>query len=337
MKNLLLTIIFTSLTVSIFNNCTVAQSCDEKQTQALLLNLGKVGYYFSSARKEHYLAVVALDESVRNGKLFLNNNGQRKIDIIFENSSGKRIPIQNEKIVSIHLGEWKRAATAKKYKFFRFNLLIDTSGSVDSDSLNNVKNVLKWFIQNIPPVFEAQIISFSSGVEKKSGFIRDESQLISQIQSLVNGGKTALFDAISVGINELKNSGEDIPLKFSIVLTDGKDTGSTQFDSRRPDVFQDFIDKELKRTGIPLFIIGVTDDVNTSLLKALAGGFYQAIQNFQNIDKAFKIIETLIEDTYIFKIPHQDGMENGCKIFIVERGLLEGNSAETIQNIDISQ
>jgi hypothetical protein len=203
---------------------------------------------------------------------------------------------------------------ARKNTLFRFNIIIDNSGSVKS-SLDTVEQTLSKFIENVPLVFEAQIIKFHDKVKVFSTFVKDKQVLINHINDRMRLGNTALYDAINKGVQELVNKGFDIPLRFSIVMTDGRDTSSKI--SR--DEFQRNIVQTCRENHIPLFIVGVTNQVDEPLLRGITRyGLYTHIQNFPEIDKAFDLFLNVIKDTYIIKIPANVPFSQLAKIHLMK-------------------
>jgi Mg-chelatase subunit ChlD len=301
--------------------CNIAAATRGQQHQ----NFQKIVLYHSKSTGEYYLAVVASDDSTRKCKLDLLNT-----HIILETKEGGRKTIDNEDLKIACLGNMYSKLHGQKYTLFRFNLIIDNSGSIDSRSMQYVQNSLERFLKEVPLVFEAQVIKFSEKIQVKTKFTKDKDLLIRTIKHPHPQGGTALFDAMNIGIQELKAMGDDVPLRFSVVFTDGRDNGSTA--NRNPLAFKQKVVRECKKNLIPLFIIGVTGGVDSNLLNQMAEfGMYIHKKEIPQLDQAFDLILNHIKDTYIFKIPAIGNFSDLKTIYIVRKTAM-GNP-DTIQDI----
>jgi hypothetical protein len=292
----------------------------------MFMNFQKLLFYHSLNTNEYYLVAVATDDATRPGNLDTMN-----VHIRIEMINGESILIDNDDLIIGCLGLMYNQVIGRKATLFRFNLLIDNSGSIDKLSYMYVQQTLTRFIELIPLVFEAQIIMFAESIQLKTKFTKDKELLIDAIKRpLPRGSATALFDAISMGVNELKHEKDDIPLRFVLILTDGKNNASVY----NPDshAFKNKIINECREHNILLFIVGVTDSVNSQLLNDIAQfGFYRHIKSFADIDKAFQMILNIIKDTYVFKIPAIGNYQNIKTLYIVKK--ISGGRFETIQDI----
>jgi hypothetical protein len=292
--------------------------------QTMKMNFQKLVIYYSRSTNEYYLAAFSTDESTRPGKLDTMN-----VHVILETNDGQKTTIDNGDLKISCLGNMYNKVIGEKNTLFRFNLVIDNSGSIDKDSFKYVQNSLKRFIELIPLVFEAQVIHFAQKVQVVPGFTKDKQELIAVIDKPMLRGNTALFDAVDDGINQLISGGDEVPLRFSVVLTDGKDTASKK--NPKPKVFKEKIVQLCRQNNIALFIIGITDNVDSKLMKEMTMyGFYQHIKDFPDIDTAFDSILNVIKDTYIIKIPAVEDFARLKKIYLVKQ--TPGGNQETIQD-----
>lgn len=302
--------------------CTGISATNSKQ---MYMNLQKLVLYHSSSTNEYYLAVVATDNAYRQCKLDILNT-----HIIIETKDGKKKTIDNEDLKIACLGNMYSKVIGDKNTLFRFNLIIDNSGSIDTKSLSYVQYALKKFIDSVPLVFEAQVIRFSESVQLKTDFTKDKQILLDAIDQPFPQEGTALFDAMDMGMQELKAQGDQVPLRFSVVFTDGKENRSVK--NTDPSVFKIKITDECKKNMIPLFIVGVTEDVDSKLMEEMAKfGIYQHKREFPEIDQAFEFILNYIKDIYIFKIPAIGSFSSIKTIFITKK--TAAGNPETIQDI----
>lgn len=264
------------------------------QKKAQWHNFQKLAFHPSKASNKYYLVAYSTDDSTSAQNLDRFTTG-----IILESKQGKKITIDNKDLVVTNLGDmvFKKA---KEYTLFRFNIVIDNSRSVDSESMNLIQNILTKFIDRLPLSFDAQVIKFSQTIQAKSPFIKDKDQIKQYINQPLPQAGTALYDAIDLAIQELHYSGDDVPFKFSVVLTDGQDTTSQIQDAP---AFRDKIVAKCQDNFTPLFIVGVTNEVDEPLLKGFSQGMYYHANNFPDVDRVFDIIQEMIKETFVFQIP----------------------------------
>lgn len=295
--------------------------------QSKLMNLQKMVFYYSANTNEYYLAATSVDKSTRCGHFDTFN-----VHIILEMIDGKQITIRNEKMKIVCLGTMYNKAIVKDNIFFRFNLVIDNSASIDKNSLRFVQETLTKFVRNMPVVYEAQVIKFSDDIQVRSPFLKDKDQLVNYINEPGRQGRTALYEAVTLGVQELIDPDHRVPLQFSVVLTDGKDTVRRM----KKKYFKNQIVRMCRENFIPLFIVGVTDDVDSKLLKEVTRfGMYQHIKRFPDIDRAFSLILNIIKDTYIFKIPASGEFSNLRTIYLVKERKGRRDKYDTIQDFNI--
>ena len=110
-------------------------------------------------------------------------------------------------------------------------LVIDTSGSMEGDKIDQAKTAAQAFLDNMPVQNQVGLIAFDSSVNllvPLSSFEGNATQIRSTIDTLQAGGDTALFDAIQQSIDMLQNfgTGKEERIQAIVVLSDGQDTAS---------------------------------------------------------------------------------------------------------------
>ncbi|MEW5957241.1 MAG: extracellular solute-binding protein [Chloroflexota bacterium] len=128
-------------------------------------------------------------------------------------------------------------------------LVIDTSGSMEGDKIEQAKTAAQAFLDNMPSqnrvglvIFnqQPQVLDFKlnapvyldsntlGSVETLASFEGGQAQIRSQINSIQAGGDTSLYDAIQVSVELLKaaRSDRDDRIQAVVVLSDGQDTSS---------------------------------------------------------------------------------------------------------------
>lgn len=195
-------------------------------------------------------------------------------------------------------------------------IIIDHSGSMISDDystlteydvlfnrdrmklyspLANAKKAINTFLKNFnKPSDLAAIIGFSSSVDLITNFTNDKGVLSNQMNRLEEDGKTALYDAISIGLDSLTDKKG---VNVIVALTDGDDNASTNS-------AQDII-KKSKELEIPIYIIGLGEikkNLLESITNATNGNFYYTKKSTSLIevyDNVAKQIKSIYEIKYV--------------------------------------
>ncbi|MCB9077285.1 MAG: substrate-binding domain-containing protein [Anaerolineaceae bacterium] len=128
-------------------------------------------------------------------------------------------------------------------------LVIDTSGSMSGDKIEQAKAAANVFLDGMPPQNRVGLVIFDSqpqvydfnlnsfvyadsnsqeSVEPLVSFEGGQSSVRTQINALEVGGDTSLYDAIAQSIALLKGArdSEDDRIQSIVVLSDGQDTSS---------------------------------------------------------------------------------------------------------------
>jgi Ca-activated chloride channel family protein len=110
-------------------------------------------------------------------------------------------------------------------------LVIDTSGSMGGDKIEQAKQAALVFVNNMPPQNQVGLITFESSVNVLVPLASAEgnrAEMTNQINGLHAAGDTSLYDAIQQSIEFLKSSraAEDDRIQSVVVLSDGQDTYS---------------------------------------------------------------------------------------------------------------
>ncbi len=128
-------------------------------------------------------------------------------------------------------------------------LVIDTSGSMSGDKIEQAKVAASAFLDGMPPQNRVGLMIFDSApavydfntnsfiyldpnnletVEPLTSFEGGEAAIRPQVSALEVGGDTSLYDAIQTSINLLKanRDADDDRIQSVVVLSDGQDTSS---------------------------------------------------------------------------------------------------------------
>ena len=104
-------------------------------------------------------------------------------------------------------------------------LVIDTSGSMKGEPIEDAKSAALVFMNEMRKVDEFAIVGFADEVTTYSNFTSDRQKLAESIDQIEAEGETSLFDGIYISLNQFKER-QDLQYKYAIVLSDGTDTVS---------------------------------------------------------------------------------------------------------------
>jgi len=104
-------------------------------------------------------------------------------------------------------------------------LVIDTSGSMKGEPIEDAKSAALVFMNEMRRVDEFAIVGFADEVTTYSNFTSDRQKLAEAIVEMTAEGETSLFDGTYIALNQFKER-QDLQYKYAIVLSDGTDTVS---------------------------------------------------------------------------------------------------------------
>ncbi len=297
--------------------------------QATMMNMQRLACHYSTSEGRLTLAMMSMSERTHPTRSFSFRN---ELDVLLETGDERRTLIHNGDLIVVVIGDMVLEDHGK-HKLFRFNLVMDESGSIDDRSLMDARGKISKFFNRIPVSYRAQIIRFSNVPEVLTPFTNDRRVLLGALNQPRATGGTAFYDAIDQALTELRQSGADVPLQFTVAFTDGQDTSSTRFGS-----FEDFkrkVHMVTQREQMPIFLAGIGEEVDHELLSALAGnmGFYMPLKELPDIDRLFEAVASAIEKTYIIRIPISSNYRDVRTIYL-KRRTGSGNH-ETVQDIPL--
>jgi Ca-activated chloride channel family protein len=154
-------------------------------------------------------------------------------------------------------------------------MLLDTSGSMRGDKIENMKEAAVQFVENMGDDDYISLIAFATEPELIVNHVligETRAKVINEISNLRATGDTTLFDAIGDGAALASQSSRVDTANALVVLTDGEDTRSYRY---RFD--QTLIDAVLNSSAT-VFTIAYGSDADEGILSALAneanGNFY---------------------------------------------------------------
>jgi Ca-activated chloride channel family protein len=174
-------------------------------------------------------------------------------------------------------------------------LVVDTSGSMQGDKINNVKQALKIFVEQIQSDQErVGMVLFSSSVYNTippKELVTNRAVLNSTIDKIQANGNTALLDAVKAAYDQLQSLNDKGRINAIVVMTDGLENNSSTSLDRLTKYMRDS-----NQSGVPVvvFAIGYGKDADYKTLKTMAdstGG--QAREGtVETIRQLYKILST---------------------------------------------
>jgi len=127
-------------------------------------------------------------------------------------------------------------------------VIFDTSGSM-SDKMEASRRAAAQFLKSSNPNDEFFLVSFNNRARLESIFISDIELLRQRMASLKPEGRTALLDAIDLGVAQMKNARND--RHVLLVISDGGDNHSRHNESE--------IRSLLQESDCQLYALGIFD------------------------------------------------------------------------------
>jgi Ca-activated chloride channel family protein len=176
--------------------------------------------------------IVALSDSVVDtDQQFVNDLGQQDFEV-FENGVRRKLTFFGAAGVPVDVV-----------------LLLDTSSSMVGQ-LDIVANAAVGFVRTLRPRDRAAVIGFGTRVAMLQSFSADKARLEAAVRQPTPNGKTALYDALYIAANELRQQRgayREIRRQALVILSDGEDTSSLANSDEALDA--------IRRAGVVVFAI----------------------------------------------------------------------------------
>ena len=202
------------------------------------------------------------------------------------------------------------------------NLVADVSGSMDGD-LYTVKGIMNNFLNTVQFGVGDQIAltEFSDTSYLAQNFTSDKSSIIEQVNWMDTYGGTKLYDTLIESVMRVYGQSG---AKCVIAFTDG-------FDNRSVSSADDVV-RVAQNTDIPIFIIGIGNDVDHNLLSYMAsstGGYYTNATNLSTMQEIYNSIYTAQKQVYCLEYQADDeSMMTLQDVSIYLRGENAGGTVE---------
>jgi Ca-activated chloride channel homolog len=195
----------------------------------------------------------------------------------------------------------------------RLALLVDTSGSVHDRFSFEKRAAIKFLERVINGTSDLAFVSgFASEPSVTEDFTSQTSELQAGIEKLVNGGGTALFDAVSFACRKLAAYPESERVaRVLVILSDGEDNSSHS--SLKQSI------RTAERAGVTIYTVSTREDLGDKtdadrVLVALAersGGEAMFPGDSFTLGKSFDKLHDLIRSRYFMAYKPADFQPNG--------------------------
>jgi Ca-activated chloride channel family protein len=150
-------------------------------------------------------------------------------------------------------------------------VVMDISGSMQGEKINSARQSLIQFINLLDDRDRLELITFSDKIRTLvplSPVGEKRADTLRRVSGIVEGGGTALYDAVATGYQSLQANGDTKHIRGVVVLTDGQDTASNQntLDSLVAQIGQ----TSESGGSIKVFTIAFGSDADKSVLKQIA-------------------------------------------------------------------
>ena len=156
-------------------------------------------------------------------------------------------------------------AWAKNRKPANIMVVVDTSGSMRGEKMDQAKAGVDYFLSRLPLQDNIGLIGFATTptVLVPLG-VRSEnmSNLQIQVQGMIPTGNTALYDALDLARNELEKQNQPDRINAIVLLSDGADTASQ--------ITIEQMEQNFGETSLPVFPIAYGEDAETEVLQRIA-------------------------------------------------------------------
>ena len=132
------------------------------------------------------------------------------------------LPAAHGSVLTEILSHWERLLRPVS-----ITIVIDTSASMEGDTLTAVKDALRDFLARVPPHITMSLVAFASEPRLVVPFTSDRAQPIAALDTLTAQGGSAAYDAIKFGMDNFTPRERAIYRQILLVITDGEGQTST--------------------------------------------------------------------------------------------------------------
>ena len=172
-------------------------------------------------------------------------------------------------------------------------ILFDISGSM-KDNIHTARNSVARFFQSGNPDDEFFLVTFNQKTSLVQAFTSQSSSIQNEISFSQPGGRTALYDAVYLGLDNIKTAKNE--KKALILITDGEDNSSRYSASE--------IREFAKESDVQIYAIGEEGKLGYGRseiqnIVGLTGGRAFFPNNFNELDYYIDLIHAELRNQYV--------------------------------------
>lgn len=179
-------------------------------------------------------------------------------------------------------------------------IILDVSGSM-SDNILSARNSVIRFLEQGDPGDEYFLITFNDRTALAQDFTSRSENIQNDISITAPKGRTALFDAIYLGLEKIREGRND--KKALIIITDGEDNRSRYNFSE--------VKEFAKESDVQIYVIGERDELGygrgiIAEITRLTGGRPFFPNSFKQLDYFVDLIHTELRNQYVIGYASSD-------------------------------
>jgi Ca-activated chloride channel family protein len=174
-------------------------------------------------------------------------------------------------------------------------ILFDVSGSMkDNNNINSARNAIVRFLQAGNPEDEFFLVTFNQKTSLVTSFTHESSTIQNEIAFKQPGGRTALYDAVYMGLDQIKGGRNE--KKALILITDGEDNSSRYSGAE--------VREFAKESDVQIYGIGEEGKLGYGRseiqnIVGLTGGRAFFPNNFNELDYYIDLIHAELRNQYV--------------------------------------
>lgn len=175
-------------------------------------------------------------------------------------------------------------------------LAFDTSGSMAGQPMQQARAAGKALVDQLGPADNVEIVAFNDNVQTLQPFTADRQALTLAIDSLLAGGNTALYEAVTRSVELAGQS--NLPRRAVVILSDGQDYGSLSAVTREGSL------ASAQQGNVPFFVVGL-GDVDQPYLQELANaarGQLTLAPTPEALSGLYSAIGTILRHQYLLTV-----------------------------------
>jgi Ca-activated chloride channel family protein len=207
------------------------------------------------------------------------------------------LPVMNtQQLVYVLIEAAPGAAMAQVQMPLNLSLVLDKSGSMQGQKIQNLRDAAKLVVDRLGPQDTISIVAFSDRKYRiaESQPVSDKTELKKRIDRIRDGGGTAISGGMSQGLAELDKAVAPDRVSRMLLLTDGQTFGDEKQCKK--------LGEQAGDKGIVVNALGLGDDWNEDLLDDIAeasGGVADFIDSPDKIVAFFEQAVQSMQDTVV--------------------------------------